>query len=330
MTRFRAFRIHGGTPYHAAVEYLAEETLGNDDVLIRTQYSSVNYKDALAGTGRGRILRRFPLTGGIDCAGTVETSNDPRFQPGDPVIVTGYGLSQTHDGGYAEWLRVPAEWVVPLPKNLSLAEAMTLGTAGFTAALALHRMTQNGQTPDHGPLLVTGASGGVGTIAINMFASAGYEVTAASGKPHLQPFLESLGAKQVLPRDALHAPARPLETGEWGGIVDTVGGNVLAGLLPRIRPWGSVASIGLAAGHELHTTLMPFLLRGISLLGINSADCPHALRTHLWERLASDLKPPDLGRLKSKTIGLGDLPDAFDRMLNGNVYGRIVIKTSEH
>ncbi len=326
---YTAFRIHRSETgeHSAAVEQRELTDPAEGEILIRTRFSSVNYKDALAGTGLGKILRDFPLTGGIDSCGDVVQSRDDRFKEGDQVIVTGSGLSSTHDGGYAEYLRVPADWAVPLPDNLGPYQAMALGTAGFTAALALHRMESNGQHPEMGSILVTGATGGVGSLAVNLFHGAGYEVTAVTGKGDQHDYLKLIGATQVLSREALPLGRHPLEKGLWGGAVDNVGGETLAGLTRTVKPWGSIAAIGLAAGIELNTTVMPFILRGISLLGINSADCPHALRCKIWQRLATDLHPKHLDDIVDRVIHLEQLPEVFDEMLAGEVRGRILVQT---
>ncbi|MDJ0806404.1 MAG: oxidoreductase [Gammaproteobacteria bacterium] len=327
MTPYKAFRIHRDNGQHsAAVEELQLQEPEVGEVLIRVRYSSVNYKDALAGTGTGQILRHFPLTGGIDASGEVVKSKDRRCKEGDPVIVTGYELSATHDGGYAEYLTVPAGWVVPLPEGLDLAASMVIGTAGFTAALALYRMEANGQQPELGPVVVTGASGGVGSFAVDLFDGEGYEVTAVSGKPDQQGYLEHLGAKEVVGRESMKSGHHALEKGRWGGAIDNVGGEMLAGITRTVKPWGSIASIGLAGGHQLNTTVMPFILRGVSLLGINSAGCPAAIRQELWQRLASDLRPRHLDEIVSQTIGLEQLPDIFQQMLDGKTSGRILLE----
>jgi NADPH2:quinone reductase len=328
MTQYRAFRIHFENRQHSAgIESLELADPQPGEVLIRVSYSSVNYKDALAGTGKGKILRHFPLTGGIDAAGEVAKSNDRRFKEGDAVIVTGYELSATQDGGYGEYLLVPADWIVPMPKGMTARDAMAIGTAGFAAALALHRMESLGQNPELGPILVTGASGGVGTLAINIFDGEGYEVTAVSGKPEFHSFLEHLGAREVLGRDAIvHRRHYALEKGVWGGAVDNVGGEMLAAITRTVNPWGNIASIGLAGGHELNTTVMPFILRGVSLIGINSAGCPEDIRQELWQRLATDLRPRHLEDIVDREITLEQLPETFDAMLEGRTHGRIVVK----
>jgi NADPH2:quinone reductase len=327
MSLYKAFRIHNDNQTHAAgIESLEQVAPQAGEVLIRVRYSSVNYKDALAGTGKGQILRRFPLTGGIDAAGEVVESNDKRFKAGDSVIVTGYELSVSHDGGYAELLKVSADWVVPLPQGLSLRESMALGTAGFTAALALYRMEVNGQRPEMGPILVTGASGGVGSFAVNIFDGEGYEVTAVTGKADQHAYLEHLGAREVIGRDKVKSGHHALERGKWGGAVDNVGGEMLAGITRTVKPWGNIASIGLAGGHELNTTVMPFILRGVSLLGINSSGCPYEIREELWQRLASDLKPRQLDEIVTKTVPLEGLAEVFDEMLAGRILGRVLVE----
>jgi acrylyl-CoA reductase (NADPH) len=326
MSLYKAFRIRQDNGKHSAgIESLELNPPGEGEIQIRIHFSSVNYKDALAGTGKGQILRHFPLTGGIDAAGEVSESNDRRFKPGDPVIVTGYELSASHDGGYAEYLTVDADWAVPLPDGLSLEEAMSLGTAGFTAALALHRMEINGQRPEMGPILVTGATGGVGSFAVNIFDGEGYDVTAVTGKADQHAFLEHLGAKEIEDRTSLKPGRHALERGRWGGAVDNVGGEMLAGITRTVRPWGNIASIGLAGGHELNTTVMPFILRGVSLLGIDSVACPHDIRDEIWQRLASDLKPRQLDEIVSRKIGLEALPGIFDEMMAGQILGRVLV-----
>lgn len=326
MESFRGFRIDQEKgAIHARLETLRLEDLAPGSVVIRSHYSSANYKDALAATGKGKILRRFPLVGGIDVSGVVESSQDPRIHPGDKVLVTGYGMGSDHDGGYADYVRVPADWVVPLPEGLSLHDAMSLGTAGFTAALAIQRMEDNGQKPDQGPILVTGATGGVGNLAIDMLAGLGYTVVALTGKREAAEDLKTLGASQILFRQTLEMGQHPLEKGQWGGAIDTVGGGILSWLTRTVLPWGSIASIGLAGGSELHTTVMPFILRGVSLLGISSADCPMPLRQHIWQRLAADLRPKHLNQIVTGTVSLEELLPVFEAMLAGTHRGRTVV-----
>ena len=321
---FRAFRLRedgdGGE-----LATLRLDDLNDGDVVIRAEYSSVNYKDALAGTGRGRIARRLPLVGGIDVAGTVAESNAPGIAAGDPVLVNGCGLSEDHDGGYAEYVRVPADFVIPRPQGLDAFTAMALGTAGFTAALALQRLEENGLHPGMGPIAVTGATGGVGSIAIDLLAGRGYEVVAVSGKADAADWLRELGAARVLGRDELATKGRPLEKAAWGGAIDNVGGAMLGELLRTTVPWGSVASIGLAGGVELDTTVMPFILRGVSLLGITSANCPRERRERGWANLAGEGHPRHLDAIVAGTVGLDDLRGVFDRMLAGETRGRTVV-----
>ncbi len=326
MDTFRAFRIHNddGTT-RAGIERIALADLSPGEVVIRTAWSSVNYKDALAGTGTGKILRRFPLVGGIDVAGTVASSESPGFREGDPVLITGCGLSEVHDGGYAEYVRVPADWVMPLPDGLDLRQAMALGTAGFTAALAIQRLEDNHQRPEIGPLVVTGASGGVGSFAVNLLSGLGYEVVAVTGKPQATVYLKDLGASHVVSRRDLEMRGRPLENAQWGGALDNVGGEMLAWLTRSVRTWGNIVSIGMAGGTALHTTVMPFILRGIGLLGVTSAHCPMPLRRHIWERLATDLRPRALDSVVHSTIGLDGLPAAFEDVLAGKSMGRILV-----
>jgi acrylyl-CoA reductase (NADPH) len=324
-TSFNALRIHNDDRgYRSGIESISLDDLNPGEVVIKTAYSSVNFKDALAGTGEGKILRRFPLVGGIDVAGHVVASTDPAFHEGDEVLVTGCGLSETRDGGYGEYARLEAKWVIPLPKGLSLRESMILGTAGFTAALALYRMRDNRQTPDLGPLAVTGATGGVGTLAVNIFSRAGYEVHAISGKPEHADFLKSLGATEVLGRDAL-ATRRPMESARFGGGLDNVGGAMLASLLAQTVPYGNVASAGLAATAELDITVMPFIIRGVSLVGVASAGTARAIRDDIWRHLADDWKPARLEAICTRETTLEGLPDVFRNMLSGGSFGRTLV-----
>ena len=323
---FRACRIHNDAGrVTAGIEEMTLDQLSPGDVVIRVHFSSVNYKDALAATGRGNILRSFPLNGGVDAAGVVLGSDDPRYRPGDTVLVTGCGLGESHDGGFAELLRVPADWVVPLPEGLSLFDAMALGTAGFTAALAIDRLEQNGQLPGQGAMVVTGASGGVGSVAIDLLSTRGYEVIAMTRKKDAAAYLEGLGAASVNDYAGLVSD-KPLQSAQWGGAIDNVGGEVLAGLISSTRPWGNIASIGMAGGSECHTTVMPFILRGVSVLGITSANCPMERRVRVWQRLVSDLRPRHLQQIVAGEIGLDDLPAMFERLLQGEHRGRFVVK----
>jgi putative YhdH/YhfP family quinone oxidoreductase len=325
--RFRAFRIHNDDAgYRAVVEEVALADLSAGDVTIRAAWSGINYKDALAGTGKGKILRSFPLTGGIDVAGTVVASKSGRFRPGDAVIATGGGLSESRDGGYSEYARLDSRWLVALPGGLDLRESMVLGTAGFTAALSLYRMEVIGQTPAAGPVLVTGATGGVGSTAIDILASAGYEVHAVSGKPDRFDWLRALGASECLPREELEVSGRPLESARWAGCIDSVGGNLLASICAQIKPWGNIASCGLAGGMKLQTTVMPFIIRGVALLGIDSPSCPLPIRKAVWKRLASDWKPRHLDTIATREVSLDGIAGAFDGMLQGGSVGRTVVR----
>lgn len=295
-------------------------------VTIRVHYSSINYKDALAATGKGKIIRRFPCVGGIDLAGEVVASADPRFAPGDPVIATSFDIGVAHHGGYAEFARLPADWVLRLPAGLTLFEAMALGTAGFTAALGIQRMEDNGLATDKGPVVVTGATGGVGGLAIDMLAGSGYEVVALTGKAEEADYLRGLGAAQVRLRSEIaFDKLRPLEAGQWAGAVDNVGGQVLHWLLATMKQAGTVASIGNAASHELHTTVFPFILRGVSLLGVDSGYMGFPTRQRVWDRLAGDLKPRHLAAM-TRQIDFDALPGAFEDFVQGRVKGRTVVR----
>ena len=328
MNSFRAFRIHSedGRHVEARLEDITLDDLSDGDVVIRGAFSSINYKDALAGTGTGRILRRFPLVGGVDIAGTVVSSGDPRVSEGDEVIVNGCGLSETHDGGFAEYARVTGEMTTPMPAGLDARTAMGLGTAGFTAALAIHRMEQNGQTPEHGPIAVNGATGGVGSFAIDMLSRLGYRVTAMTSKADANDYLETLGASEILNVKALELGQRPLEKAVWGGAIDNLGGEVLAWLTRTTTSYGNIASIGLVAGIELSMTVMPFILRGVSLLGINSVEVPRDLRIAVWNRIADDLAPAHLDRIVTREIALTELPDRLPEYIDGSVTGRTIVR----
>jgi acrylyl-CoA reductase (NADPH) len=322
---FDAFRVHNDDAgYRAGIERVSIDDLAPGELVIRTAFSSVNYKDALAGTGQGKILRRFPLVGGIDVAGHVVASTDPCFREGDAVLVTGCGLSETRDGGYSEYARIQARWAIALPTGLSLRESMILGTAGFTAALALYRMLDNRQSPDLGPVAITGATGGVGSLAVDIFSRAGFEVHAISGKADEAQYLKRIGATQVLGRDAL-STTRPMESTRFGGGLDNVGGPMLASLLAQTAPYGNVASAGLAASAGLDATVMPFIIRGVSLLGVASAGTARDIREAVWQHLASDWKPVQLDAICTQQIGLDGLPGVFARMLAGGSKGRTLV-----
>lgn len=324
---FKAYRVHQEDGrIQARFEQLTLDDLAEGNVVIKAQYSDVNYKDALAATGAGKIMRKFPLVGGIDVAGTVQESADRRFSKGDKVVVTGCGLGEDRDGGYAEFVRCPGEYVIPLPESYTPKKAMMIGTAGFTAALAVHRLEHNGLKPDGGPVVVTGATGGVGSLAVNMLAGRGYEVVAVTGKCDSQDYLKKLGASSILLRDEIDYGKRPLEKATWQGAVDNVGGEMLTWLTRTMDWWGSIASIGLAGSHELNTTVMPFILRGASILGINSMATPRKLRLKIWQRLATDLKPSKLNMMVAKELDFDDLPKAFQPLLDGKQTGRTLVK----
>ena len=325
MDTFRAFRIvNEDGRIHGSIANATVAELSAGDVLIKASYSSVNYKDALAATGTGKILRRFPLIGGIDVAGVVASSAASRFREGDEVLVTGYDLGVANDGGYAGYVQVPAGWVVPMPRGLTAFEAMALGTAGFTAGLAIVRLQQNGLRPENGTVVVTGSTGGVGSIAVAGLARLGYDVTAITGKEEAHEYLRQLGAREVVSRGTLEMGKRPLEKARWAGAVDAVGGDMLAWLTRTTDAWGGIASTGLTGGVELHTTVMPFILRGVSLIGIDSVSCPMEIRTEVWQRLATDMKPNNLAAI-AKEISLDGLPDAFATLLAGKARGRFVV-----
>jgi NADPH2:quinone reductase len=327
MESFRAFRIdQRDSELVAEFARLTIDDLSEGEVVVKVSHSTINYKDALAATGAGRILRTFPLVGGIDLAGTVVSSADDQFAAGDAVLVNGCGLSETRDGGYAEYARLNADSVIPIPDGLDALQAMQLGTAGYTAALAIHRMEQNGQLPENGPVIVTGATGGVGSIAVDMLAARGYEAVAVTGKAEQVDYLQRIGASRVLLRDEIDLGKRPMEKAEWGGAIDNLGGDYLAWLTRTMKYGGNIASIGLAASHELNTTVLPFILRGVCLLGINSVDTPRDLRLQVWRRIGADLKPQHLDVIASRIITFNELPGAFQAYIDGTVTGRCVVQ----
>lgn len=323
---FKAYRIHqeDGKVVSRFVE-MNEDQLDPGEVTIRVAYSSVNYKDALAATGAGKIIRRFPCIGGIDLAGTVTASLDPRFAKGDAVLATSYDIGVAHHGGYAEVARIPADWVVKLPQGMTLKEAMTFGTAGFTAGLAVVRMEANGLKPDNGPVIVSGATGGVGSVAIEVLAKLGYHVVALTGKESEFDYLTSIGAQEIMLRQSLDlTKIKPLDKSLWAGAVDNLGGEVLAWMASTMQVGGTLASIGLAASHTLNTTVMPFILRGVSLLGIDSVNCPMPQRAEVWRRLASDMRPTHLEQM-TRTIPFDQLPSVFDDFIKSRAKGRTVV-----
>ena len=327
MTTLKAYRIFNedGKVVGRFTEMKLEE-LDAGDVVLKVAYSSVNFKDALAATGTGKIIRRFPCVGGVDLSGTVVESADARFRKGDAVIATSYDIGVAHDGGYAEYARIPAGWVVPMPKGLDLFEAMALGTAGFTAALAVERMEHEGLKPANGPVIVTGATGGVGSIAVDILSGCGYRVVALTGKEAESDYLKRIGAAEVMLRSSLDiSKIKPLDKASWAGAVDNLGGDVLSWIASTMQVGGTLASIGLAASHTFNTTVMPFILRGVSLLGVDSVNTPMALREKVWRRLGTDLKPRRLQSIAS-TVNFADLPGVFGKVMKAQVRGRTVVK----
>lgn len=327
MNSFKALLIeeHDGKVSSGFVQ-MDESALDAGSVTIRVAYSSINYKDALAATGAGKIIRRFPCVGGIDLSGTVVASTDPRFKSGDQVIATSFDIGVAHHGGYAEIARVPGDWVVPLPAGLSLFDAMALGTAGFTAALGIVRMEENGLRPEKGSVIVTGATGGVGSLAVDMLAQRGYHVVALTGKESEAAYLRELGAAEVMLRQNLDlSKIRPLDRGRWAGAVDNLGGDVLAWIASTMEQGGTIASIGLAASMSLNTTVAPFILRGVSLLGIDSGYIREPYRSGVWQRLATDLRPPHLAAM-ARRVAFNDLPAAFGEYIAGRAKGRAVVE----
>ncbi len=327
MDTFKAFLItQQDKGVKAEFTRLSLDDLDPGEVLVRVAYSDVNYKDALAATGKGRILLRPSCVGGIDLAGTVVSSTDPAFAKGDAVLAVGHEIGVKHHGGYAEYARIPARWAVKLPKGMTLWEAMAFGTAGYTAGLAIVMMEHNGLHPAGGPVIVNGATGGVGSIAIAALAKLGYEVVALTGKAEQVDYLKALGAKEIKLRSELDlAKIRPLDKAIWQGAVDNLGGEVLAWMASTMKFNGVIASIGLAASHKLETTVMPFILRGAMLLGINSTDAPSPeLERKVWERLGTDMKPAGLKQL-ARTLPFADLPRVFGDYIDAKVTGRIVV-----
>ncbi len=327
MERFRAYRIdQEDGKIVAGFKELSLDDLTEGNVVVRVSHSTINYKDALAATGAGKILRRYPLNGGIDLAGVVVSSEDTDFQPGTEVLVNGCGLSETVDGGYSEYARVDSKSLVMIPDGMTAVEVMQIGTAGYTAALAIHRMEQNGQSPEQGPVVVTGATGGVGSVAIDMLSARGYEVVALTGKGSEEAYLRKIGASQIILRDDLDLGKRPMEKALWAGAIDNLGGDYLTWLTRTVDYGGNIASIGLAASISLQTTVLPFILRAVCLLGINSVDTPRELRQAVWGRIGSDLKPQHLDTIGQRMISFDELPDAFQGYIDGTIKGRTVVE----
>jgi putative YhdH/YhfP family quinone oxidoreductase len=309
------------------IQQLSLQDLPEGDVLIRVHYSGVNYKDSLASIPNGNIVQTYPFVPGIDLAGVVVSSSDSRFKEGDEVIATSYEIGVSHFGGYSEYARIPAQWIVPLPKGLTLKEAMIIGTAGFTAALSVQRLLENHLSPEKGKVLVTGATGGVGSFAVSILSTLGYEVEASTGKSSEQEYLKKLGATSIVPREEIFdGKIRALGKQKWAAAVDPVGGEPLASLLSQIQYGGSVAASGLTAGTKLPTTVFPFILRGVNLLGIDSVYCPMETRLKVWDRLATDFKPANLEEFVQQEVTLQQLPDILPTLLKGEARGRNIVK----
>jgi putative YhdH/YhfP family quinone oxidoreductase len=331
MDRFKAYKLTETPEKKIRAEFvdMALDELDPGDVVVRVAYSDVNYKDALAATGKGRILRRPSCVGGIDLSGTVVSSQDARFAKGDAVVGIGFDLGVSHHGGYAQYARVPGAWLMKLPKGMSLWEAMAFGTAGYTAGIAIVRMEHEGLKPASGPVLVNGATGGVGSIAVSALARLGYHVVALTGKESESDWLRKLGAKEILLRKSLNLEKiKPLDKSTWAGAVDNLGGEVLSWICSTMKDNGVIASVGLAASASLNTTVMPFILRGARLLGINSGESSNDVRDTVWRRLATDMKPPLLKEL-ARTVAFRDLPSVFDDFINAKVTRRVVVDLEE-
>jgi acrylyl-CoA reductase (NADPH) len=332
MERFKAYKLTETPDKKIRAEFvdMTLDDLDPGDVVVRVAYSDVNYKDALAATGKGKILRRQSCVGGIDLSGTVVSSSNPQFAKGDAVLGVGYDLGVSHHGGYAQYARVPGDWLLKLPQGMSLWEAMAYGTAGFTAGIGIVRMEENRLRPANGPVIVTGATGGVGSVALSALANLGYHVVALTGKPSESEWLKKLGAKEIKLRGEIDfSKIKPLDRGTWAGAVDNLGGPVLAWIASTMKDNGTIASIGLAQSAELHTWVMPFILRGVSLLGINSGESvPAEVRQQVWRRLGGDLKPPLLKEM-ARTVPFSNLPSVFDDFINARVTRRLVVDLEE-
>lgn len=325
---FRALTVNKTDDHFSVkIKEIEKSDLPNGEVFIKVAYSSINYKDGLASIPNGKIVRNYPFIPGIDLAGTVVSSEDPRFKEGDEVIATSYEIGVSHFGGYSEYAQIPSNWVVPLPKGLTLKEAMVYGTAGFTAALSIQRLEENGISHEKGKILVTGATGGVGSLTVAMLAQKGYDVVASTGKESEHSFLQELGAKEIISRESVYGgKIKPLDQQHWAGAVDPVGGDQLAAILSKIQYGGSVAVSGLTAGTSVPATVFPFILRGVNLLGIDSVYCPMDVRIPLWKRMATDLKPDKLLNIVQQEITLEELPQFLPSILKGQMRGRIIVK----
>ena len=325
--QFKCFRIdQEEEKIVSGLQSISMDDINPGEVTLKTEYSSINYKDALAATGKGKILRTFPLIGGVDVAGEVVESDDPRFSPGDKVIAACSGLSETNDGGYTEYARISSEAAIELPKQIDTRTAMAIGTAGFAAGLAIFKMKLNKQTPEMGPIVVTGATGGVGSIAIDMLSSSGFETTAITRKKTHDEYLEAIGTTNIVCLEEMEVGERPLEKAQFGGGIDNVGGDLLSWVLRSTAPEGNVASIGLAADFKLPTNVMPFILRGVNLLGVNSTTLPNAIKQEVWDDIASNMSPQKIDQIVTKEVTLEELPDQFQAFIEGSIVGRVLVK----
>jgi acrylyl-CoA reductase (NADPH) len=308
----------------AAVEQLAISDLPEEDVLIKVDYSSLNYKDGLAVTGKGKIIRNFPMVPGIDLVGTVEESADARYTKGDKVVLTGWGVGENYWGGYSQYARLKADWLVPLPKGMDPIRTMQIGTAGLTAMLCVMALEEGGVTPERGPVVVSGAAGGVGSVAVAILSGLGYTVAAITGRAETEGYLRALGASEILSRDEMAQPPRPLEKQKWAGAIDTVGDTILARMIAETDYSGVVAACGLAASFKLPSTVMPFILRNVRLQGVDSVSCPYERRNTAWQRLLTQLPENALGEI-AQIIALEEVPDYAEKITNGQIQGRVVI-----
>lgn len=308
----------------AAIEQLSTSDLPDEDVLVKVDYSSLNYKDGLAVTGKGKIIRNFPMVPGIDMVGTVEESADSRYAPGDKVVLTGWGVGENYWGGFSQYAKLKADWLVPLPEGMDPIRTMQIGTAGLTAMLCVMSLEEGGVTPESGPIVVSGAAGGVGSVAVSILSGLGYSVHAITGRPETEGYLKALGAAEILSRDEMSVPPRPLEKQKWAGAVDTVGDTILARILAEADYNGVVTACGLAAGFKLPSTVMPFILRNVRLQGVDSVMCPYAKRQIAWQRLMTQLPEGALGDI-AQLIALAEVPEYAEKITNGQVQGRVVI-----
>ena len=325
--QFKCFRIdQEDDKIVSGLQSISMDDINPGEITLKTEYSSINYKDALAATGKGKILRSFPLIGGVDVAGEVVESDDPRFDPGDKVIAACSGLSETNDGGYSEYARINSEAAIELPKQMDTRTAMAIGTAGFAAGLAIFKMKLNKQTPEMGPIVVTGATGGVGSIAIDMLSSSGFEITAITRKKTHDEYLKAIGTTNIVCLEEMELGERPLEKAQFGGGIDNVGGDLLSWVLRSTVPEGNVASIGLAADFKLPTNVMPFILRGVNLLGVNSTTLPNAVKQEVWDDIANNMSPQKIDQIVTKEVTLEELPDQFQAFIEGSIVGRVLVK----